>query len=72
MAGTGPDVRVLEIGAGLGRTAYYAWRAGIRHYTIVDVPLTAVAQADFLGRTLGPEALTLAGEDAGGPVRRCR
>jgi hypothetical protein len=69
LAGTKPDVHVLEIGAGLGRTAYYAWRAGIRNYTIVDVPLTAVAQADFLGRTLGPDALTLAGEETGGPIR---
>jgi len=43
--------RILEIGAGLGRTAYYAIRFGLRNYTIVDLPLANVAQASFLGMT---------------------
>jgi len=58
----GAGLRVLEIGAGLGRTAYYAQRLGITDYTIVDIPLSNVAQADFLGRTLGPDRIWLAGE----------
>ncbi|MBV9734815.1 MAG: putative sugar O-methyltransferase, partial [Acidisphaera sp.] len=60
--------KVLEIGAGSGRTAYYAWRLGIRDYTIVDLPLTCVASANFLGRTLGPEHLKLYGEDGAGSI----
>lgn len=52
----------VEIGAGLGRTAYYANRFGVRDYTIVDLPLTNVAQAFFLGTVLGPEAISLHGE----------
>jgi hypothetical protein len=58
--------RAVEIGAGLGRTAYYAWQFGVRDYTIIDLPLTAVAQAYFLGRTLGPNAICLFGEDRPG------
>ena len=54
--------RVLEIGGGLGRTAYYAHRFGLTDYTIVDLPLTGVAQALFLGQTLGPELISLVGE----------
>ncbi len=59
--------RVLEIGGGLGRTAYYARQFGIRDYTIVDIPMTLVAQANFLGRTLGEDALHLYGEDRYAP-----
>ena len=58
--------RVLEIGAGLGRTAYYAIQFGIRDYTVIDLPITAVAQAYFLGRALGPDAICLFGEDRPG------
>jgi hypothetical protein len=47
--------KVLEIGAGLGRTAYYASAFGITDYTIVDLPLTLAAQAYFLGCTLGED-----------------
>jgi hypothetical protein len=55
--------RVLEIGAGSGRTAYYAWKLGLRDYTIVDLPLTDVAQANFLGRVLDPSLLVLSDEN---------
>lgn len=55
--------RVVEIGGGLGRTAYYARELGVTDYTIVDLPMSAIAQAYFLGRTLGEEALSLAGEN---------
>ncbi len=57
------DTRVLEIGAGSGRTAYHARKLGLRDYTIVDLPLTNVAQANFLGRALDPSLLVLSGED---------
>ena len=53
---------VLEIGAGLGYSAYYAYQMGLRDYTIVDLPMTNVAQAYFLGRMLGPDRVLLEGE----------
>ncbi len=67
LAGTRRKPRVLEIGGGLGRTAYYARRMGILDYTIVDLPITLVAQANFLGRTLGADGVQLFGE---GPERQ--
>jgi hypothetical protein len=58
--------RILEIGGGLGRTAYYAWRSGVRDYTIIDLPMTGVAQGYFLGRTLGEDSVCLFGEERSG------
>jgi hypothetical protein len=57
------DARIVEVGAGLGRTAFYAAKFGLRNYTIVDLPLTSVAQGYFLGRTLGPGAISLFKEE---------
>ena len=54
--------RVLEIGAGLGRTAAYCYRAGITDYWIVDVPMTHLAQGHFLGHAIGADRLVLDGE----------
>ena len=62
-----PRGKVVEIGGGLGRTAYYATMFGVRDYTIVDLPLTGAAQAYFLLRT-GRDA-RLFGEGAGAGVR---
>jgi hypothetical protein len=53
---------VVEIGPGMGRAAYYGHLAGM-DYTTIDLPLGIVAQACFLGRALGPDALWFAGED---------
>jgi hypothetical protein len=61
-----PAARVLEIGAGLGRTGYFAHLFGLRDYTIIDIPMTNVAQGYFLGRTLGEEAVSLYLEDRPG------
>jgi hypothetical protein len=62
--------KMLEIGAGLGRTAYFASRFKISDVTIVDIPMTNVAQASFLGHALGPDAVTLFGEtDRPGCIR---
>lgn len=58
--------RILEIGGGLGRTAYYAYEIGLKDYTIIDLPITSAAQTYFLGRTLGQENLILEGEDTDG------
>ena len=45
---------VVEIGAGLGRTAYYAMRMGVTNYTIVDLPESNVLQRNFLLRVGSP------------------
>ena len=60
--------KVLEIGAGLGRTAYFAHQFGVRNYSIIDVPLTNAAQGYFLGRTLGPDNVKLYGEPGAAAV----
>lgn len=61
--------RILEIGAGLGRAAYYTMKMGVSNYTIVDIPLTGVSQAYFLGRTLGSEVINLWGEARPSPLQ---
>jgi hypothetical protein len=67
LAGKRRSPRILEIGGGLGRTAYYARKFGVTDYTIVDIPMTLVAQANFLGRNLGAQSLHLYGEDIHAP-----
>ena len=54
--------KVLEIGAGSGRTAYFAKQLGIKNYTIIDLPMTIVAQSDWLGRVIGEEGIVMWGE----------
>jgi hypothetical protein len=54
---------VIEIGPGMGRTAYYAYLAGLTNYTTVDLPMGIVAQACFLGAALGPEKIWMPGDD---------
>ncbi len=62
--------RVVEIGGGLGRTAAFSHLMGAERYTIVDIPLTIVAQALFLGLTFGEEQIRLSGEiDGGQPIQ---
>lgn len=62
LAGDPRRCRVLEIGAGLGRSAYYAMKFGFKDYKIVDLPMTGVAQAHYLINTLGNDAVSLYGE----------
>jgi hypothetical protein len=58
------NFRVLEIGAGLGWTAYHARTLlGIKDYTIIDLPMSGVASSYFLGRVLGRDAVSLYGEE---------
>jgi hypothetical protein len=56
--------KILEIGAGTGRAAYYCHRMGLTDYTILDLPFTGISQGYFLGRTLGESAVALEGEPA--------
>lgn len=67
-----PNPKILEIGAGLGRTAYYARMFGIEDYTIIDIPMTATASSYFLGRTLGEEQILLLGESCENPDKRIK
>ena len=62
LTASAPIPRVLEIGAGLGRTAAYSYRAGITDYWIVDVPMTHLAQGHFLSHAIGSDRLVLDGE----------
>jgi hypothetical protein len=64
--------RVLEIGAGVGRQAYYARKMGITDYTIVDLPLGNVGQAIFLGTILGPDAVWMPGDAVSDQAGRIR
>ena len=54
--------RILEIGGGTGRTAYYAHKLGLKNYSIVDLPFTAISQGYFLGRTLGLDSIAADGD----------
>jgi len=65
LTGGKSNARVLEIGAGQGLGAYYAYQLGIHDYTIVDIPFTAISSGYFLLRTLGEDRVLLAGESAG-------
>lgn len=69
LADGNPDFKVLEIGAGLGRTAYFANRFGVTNYTIVDVTLTNAAQGYFLTRVLGSDQVQLYGESSDAPLK---
>ena len=60
------DARIVEVGAGLGRTAFYAAKFGLHNYTIFDLPLTSVARGYFLGRTLGPDTVCFFKEERSG------
>ena len=64
--------RVLEIGGGLGRTAYFARQFGITDYTIIDIPVSSLAQGYFLGRVLGDSAVQLHGEPFGASADRIK
>lgn len=55
--------RIVEIGGGVGRTAYYALALGVQDYVIVDIPMSLVGQACFLAATLGEDAVVLEGEE---------
>lgn len=63
--------RIIEVGPGMGRTCFYLYAAGFHDYTTVDLPMGIVAQACFLGATLGPDAIWMIGDEgvAAGKIR---
>lgn len=54
--------KILEIGAGMGRTVYYANRLGLTDYTVVDLPATLVGTSCFLAAVLGEDAIWVLGD----------
>ena len=51
--------KVIEIGGGLGRTAFYSNILGVKDYSIIDIPITSAVQAYFLGRSIGSDKISL-------------
>jgi hypothetical protein len=50
---------IVEIGGGLGRTAYYCSKFNIKNYTIVDIPISSLCQANYLARMVGEKNVLL-------------
>lgn len=69
VAPAGP-LRVLEIRAGYGAMARrFLELADVETYTIIDLPEIACLQAYYLGKCLGPDAISLYGEEKEARVR---
>jgi hypothetical protein len=54
--------KIVEIGGGLGRAAFFCFGLSPARYDIVDIPFTALSQGHFLSHTLGTENVVLQGE----------
>ena len=48
---------VLEFGGGLGRTAYYCYKLGIRNYTLVDLLVPRICQINYLSRLINEKKI---------------
>lgn len=48
---------VLEFGGGLGRTAYYCYKFGIKDYTSVDLLVPRICQLNYLSRLLNSKKI---------------
>ncbi len=57
----GKKGKVSEIGGGVGKAGYYAYKLGIRNYSIFDLPHINVLQGYFLIKSL-PNSVSLFGE----------
>jgi hypothetical protein len=55
---------ICEIGAGIGKVAYYAKLLGINYYTIIDLPHVNVLQGFYLIKSLPSANIVLYGEGA--------
>ena len=56
------DIKILEIGGGLGRTAYYCNKFGIKNYTMIDILLPSISQANYLARSINEDSVLLVDE----------
>ncbi len=43
---------ILEFGGGLGRTAYYCYKLGLKNYTLVDLLVPRICQINYLSRLI--------------------
>lgn len=55
----------LEFGGGLGITALYASKLGIKNYTMLDLPITCLLAGNYLLNSMKPEDVCLYGEVMG-------
>lgn len=53
------NFNVCEIGPGLGRTAYWAHKLGVKDYSLVDLPMTTMSQGFYLSLLLGSGSVVL-------------
>lgn len=53
---------ICEIGAGLGKSAYYSYLFGINRYTIIDLPYINILQGFYLIKSLPSANIYLYGE----------
>ena len=66
-----PPKCILEIGAGTGGLALAAFNNGVRDYTIIDIPSTAVISAYYVSKACGDDSIWMDGE-APNPTAFCR
>lgn len=59
---------MCEIGAGIGKTAYYSNLLGIKRYTIIDLPHINILQGFYLIKSLPWEKISLYGEKNNGNI----
>lgn len=55
---------VCEFGGGLGITAMYSLRLGVKDYTIFDLPITCLLAGHYLIHAIGENNVVLYGEEA--------
>ncbi len=48
---------ILEIGGGLGRTAYYCYKFGVKNYTMTDLLVPRICQLNYLSRVLNEKVI---------------
>ena len=58
----GFDTPCLEFGGGLGISAMYAHKLGIKNYTMIDLPITCLLAGNYLLNSLGLDNVSLYGE----------
>ena len=51
------NIKILEIGGGLGRTAFYSYKFGLRDFTLVDLRIPLLCQFNYLSRALSEKSL---------------
>jgi hypothetical protein len=65
----GRDSQCLEIGGGVGITAMYAHRLGIKNYTMLDLPITCLLAGNYLLNSLGLNNVSLFGEQQDAQIK---